>query len=68
MIHGEAAQRALQRVQRQAEIEERAEHHVPRGAGEAIEIEHRLSLQVHTQPSRSPRSWRLQKRFSATIT
>ena len=38
--HREAAERALQIVERQAGVEERAERHVARDAGEAIEIQH----------------------------
>ena len=38
-VDGEAAERAAQVVERQAEIEQRAEDHVARGAGETIEIE-----------------------------
>ena len=42
VIHGEAPERPLQRVDRQPEIEKRAEHHVAGGARKAVQIEHRL--------------------------
>ncbi len=36
---GEASERGLQPVERQAGVEQRAEHHVARDAGEAVEIQ-----------------------------
>ncbi len=45
-VDGEAAKRALQFVERQTGIEQRAEDHVPRRAGEAVEVEH-----LHSKPS-----------------
>ena len=38
-IHGEAAEGAAQVIEREAEIEERAQDHVARGTGETIEIQ-----------------------------
>ena len=38
--HGEAAERALEIVERQPGVEQRAERHVARNPGEAIEIQH----------------------------
>ena len=37
--HGEAAERARQLLERQARVEERAERHVARNAGETVEIQ-----------------------------
>ena len=37
--HGEAAERALQVVERQPGVEKRAEHHVAGDAGEAVEVQ-----------------------------
>ena len=39
-VHGEAAQRGAQPLERQARVEERPEEHVPRDAGEPVDIEH----------------------------
>ncbi len=38
-VHGEAAEGAAQVIEREAEIEERAQDHVARGAGETVEIQ-----------------------------
>lgn len=39
VIDGEAAERGLERVEGQAQVQQRAEHHVARGAGETIEVQ-----------------------------
>ena len=45
-VDGEAAEGALQFVERQAGVEQRAENHVPRRAREAVEVQ-----DLHSMPS-----------------
>jgi len=57
--HGEAAERALQLIERQAGVEKRAERHVARDAREAIEIQqsrhYKLPVSLKLQYRTSPR-------------
>src|SRR2546427_11551234 len=46
VAESEAAERALQLVERKAGVDERAERHVARDAGEAVEIQHA----AHSRP------------------
>jgi hypothetical protein len=61
-INREAAERPSQLVDRQSEVEQRADRHIARGAGEAVQIQ-RLR-----QPYKYPFSRKLQYRWSARMT
>ena len=50
VIDRQAAERRPQRLERQAEIEQRAEHHVARRAREAVEVQRLANLRTFPSP------------------